>query len=70
MTNMKAIEAEIIGEKIILHFVGAPIPPVRKALKENGFQNHKDTYIAKITDSNRFLLKLLGIDAPKSDTFM
>ena len=39
-----------------------PIPPVMKALKEAGFKwcNSKGYFKGRITDENRFMLKLLG----------
>ena len=39
-----------------------PIPPVRKALKENGFKwsNKHGGFVGKITEQNKGFLKLLG----------
>ena len=56
----KHTEIEFQGDTITLHFIGEPIPPVKKALKNNGFKNSKGAYTAKITENNRFFVKLLA----------
>jgi hypothetical protein len=43
---------------MILHFIGVPIAPVKKALRENGFKCSKGMYVANITDENKFFVKL------------
>lgn len=59
MNAPKQIEVEVIKNQIMLHFIGALIPPTKKALKENGFTNRKGTYVAEITAQNKFFVKLL-----------
>lgn len=45
----KQVEIAIKDNKIFLQFIGAPITPVKKALKENCFINKQGTYTASIT---------------------
>lgn len=54
----KQVEVEIKENKMILHFIGVPIAPVKKALRENGFKCSKGMYVANITDENKFFVKL------------
>lgn len=56
----KQVEIELKDNKMFLSFIGAPIPPVKKALKENGFVNKKGTYSANITAQNKFFVKLIS----------
>lgn len=51
---------EYTEQKIILHFDRAPIPPVKKALKENGFSCRKTIWSAKRTPQNEYFIKLLA----------
>lgn len=55
----KHTEMEIQGDTITLRFIGEPIPPVKNALKNNGFKNVKGSYKAKITEQNKIFVKLL-----------
>lgn len=43
---------------ITIKFGNAPIPPVSKALKDNGFTCHKCVWRAKRTPSNEIFTKL------------
>ena len=57
--NPKAVDVKVINEKVYIHFVGEPIKPVKKALKNNGFKNRKSVYVADITSANRYFVKIL-----------
>lgn len=56
------MEKIIENEMVIIRQNKYPIPPVMKALKEAGFKwcNSKGYFKGRITDENRFMLKLLG----------
>lgn len=57
--NPKAIDVRIENNRAIIYFIGEPIAPVKKALKENGFKNRKSVYIGEITDNNKLFIQLL-----------
>lgn len=59
VTKPKMVDVEKRDNQVYIHFIGEPIKPVKKALKDNGFKNQNSVYVAAITPSNRFFVKLL-----------
>lgn len=51
-------EIQFTDTSIIIKLDKSPIPPVRKALKENGFICHNCVWRAKRTPANEFFTKL------------
>lgn len=53
-------EIEITDTKIVIRLEKSPIPPTRKALKNNGFSCRNTVWTAKRTHESEFFAKLLG----------
>lgn len=53
-------EIEITDSKIVIKLEKAPIPPTRKALKNNGFSCRNTIWTAKRTPESEFFARLLG----------
>lgn len=51
-------EVKFTDDKIVIKLDKAPIPPVRKALKDNGFVCRNCIWTAKRTATNEFFTKL------------
>lgn len=57
---MKSNKIEITDNKIIFKLDKYPVPPVTKALRDNGFKYHNGIWEANRTPQNEFFIKLLA----------
>lgn len=52
-------EIDVKNGKAYINLFGCPGPMKLKALKENGFKRKQGVFVGRITESNRFFIRLL-----------